>query len=85
MQSVHGEQFSRHNWEKLIKSRAASGSRVSFPEIEVELCNIPCYSDIIEEEDEEKKNHEGMLEKLIKEICLQFRLFTCKMSLYALL
>ena len=53
---VHGKQFSRKGWERFIKQRAVPGSAVGFPEIEVDLCNIPCN---IGEEDEERKKMEG--------------------------
>lgn len=59
LQSVHGEHFSRRNWEKFLKQRAAPGSRVAFPEIEVELCNVPCYADVAEEEEETKRLQSG--------------------------
>jgi len=60
MQSVHGGQFSHKRWERFIQSRAAVGTGISFPEIEVELCNIPCLMDTMEEEEEDRLRREGM-------------------------
>ena len=60
MQSVHGEHFSRRKWDLFIKSRPAPGTKVSFAEIEVELCNIPCLNDIIEEQEEERRRKAGI-------------------------
>ena len=59
LQSVHGEDFSRRRWDSFIKSRPAPGTKVSFAEIEVELCNIPCHSDVLDEEIEERRAKEG--------------------------
>lgn len=56
---MHGEHFSRKNWETFLSSRPAPGSRVAFAEIEVELCNIPSSADLLEEEYEERKKREG--------------------------
>ncbi|XP_067934487.1 caldesmon-like [Watersipora subatra] len=58
MQSVHGEQFSWQRWESFTKSRPAPGTKVSFAEIEVDLCNIPCRTDVLLEVEEEKRKRE---------------------------
>lgn len=60
MQSVHGEHFSRQNWERFLSCRPAPGSRVTFAEIEIDLCNIPSAADLLEEEYQERKIREGM-------------------------
>lgn len=82
MQSVHGGHFSRRKWDQFIKSRAAPGSKVSFAEIEVELCNIPCLNDVIEEEEEERRRKAGksatLICELVKEIMhAHYRLVLC--------
>lgn len=61
MQSVHGEQFSRRKWDLFTKGRPAPGSKVSFAEIEVELCNIPCRTDVLDEQEQERHRKEGNL------------------------
>lgn len=60
MQSVHGNHFSRHKWDVFIKSRPAPGCKVSFAELEVELCNIPCLMDVMEEQEEERRRKAGI-------------------------
>eukprot|EP00794_Sanderia_malayensis_P004876 gene4876-5515_t len=55
---VHGEFFSLRRWTKFVNSRPASGSLISFAEIEVDLCNIPTMGwieEILEEEEEESR------------------------------
>ena len=55
---VHGEFFSLRRWNKLLASRVATGSQISFAEIEVDLCDIPTMGwieEVIEEEEEERR------------------------------
>ena len=65
MQSVHGEHFSRRKWDLFIQSRPAPGTKVSFAEIEVELCNIPCLNDVIEEQEEERRRKAGIPSQIL--------------------
>ena len=58
-EAVHGKLFSKHHWEKFLKTRPVPGSGVSFAEIEVELCNIPSREDMACEEREEHRQKEG--------------------------
>ena len=57
---VHGKFFSKRRWEKFLKGRAVPGSGVTFAEIEVTLCNIPSLQELTEEEEEARKEQEGI-------------------------
>jgi len=59
LQAVHGQHFSHRKWNSFINSRPAPEAKISFAEIEVELCNIPSYADVLEEEEEETRKKEG--------------------------
>ena len=59
METVHGKYFSNWKWEKFIRRRAIPLSGVTFAEIEVDLCNIPSKSDLLEEEQEQRREREG--------------------------
>jgi len=56
---VYGKFFSQHKWEEFLQQRAAPGSGVSFPEIEVLLCNIPDVRDLREDELEKQRLQKG--------------------------
>lgn len=59
LQSVHGRHFSLRRWNTFVAARPVPGSGVSFSEIEVELCNIPCAADLqLEEEAELRRARE---------------------------
>ena len=59
MEAVHGDLFSKRQWERFLKNRAVPGSDVSFAEIEVDLCNIPSREDIALEQFEAKQEKDG--------------------------
>ena len=59
VQAVHGKYFSKKKWEYFITHRPAPGSGVSFPEIEVMLCDIPNRLDTLEEQNEADREKEG--------------------------
>ena len=42
-----------------MKSRAVPGSGISFPEIEVDLCNIPSREELAQEQLEDDREKEG--------------------------
>ncbi|XP_033095240.1 protein MNN4-like [Anneissia japonica] len=65
MEAVHGDLFSKRQWEKFLKNRAVPGSGISFAEIEVDLCNIPSREDIALEQFEAKQEKD---ERLLKHI-----------------
>ena len=56
---IHGEFFSQSKWEQFLGERAVSRSGVSFPEIEVLLCDIPSVHDMMEEERERQRLERG--------------------------
>ncbi|ESP05146.1 hypothetical protein LOTGIDRAFT_227829 [Lottia gigantea] len=62
-QCVHREFYSNRNWEYFLLRRLVPGSGVTFPEIEVMLCNIPNRLDLEEEWQEEEKLKQDKLEK----------------------
>ncbi|XP_074641536.1 uncharacterized protein LOC141899249 isoform X2 [Tubulanus polymorphus] len=69
MQAVHQDLFSKRRWEKFLRSRAVPGSGVTFPEIEVDLCNVASKEQILQEEYEEKREKEERAKrKLEKEM-----------------
>ena len=55
VQMVHGDLFSKKKWENFLRHRAVPGSGVTFAEIEVTLCNIPSFEELMEEEEEERR------------------------------
>lgn len=57
-QAVYDEFFSHRRWLEFLKARRVPGSRISFAEIEVELCNIPS-SDWLEEDAREEERERG--------------------------
>lgn len=60
VQAVHGKHFSQNKWTKFIKTRAVPGAGVCFAEIEVMLCDIPNRYELREEEEEKRRQMEGM-------------------------
>lgn len=60
VQAIHGKYFSRRLWDMFVRSRAVPGSSMHFAEIEVMLCNIPSIQDLMDEEDAERRELEGM-------------------------
>lgn len=58
VQAVHGKYFSKKKWDYFIIHRPAPGSGVSFPEIEVMLCEIPNRLALLEEQNETDKERE---------------------------
>ena len=60
VQAVHGKYFSKKKWEYFIMHRPAPGSGVSFPEIEVILCDIPNRLALLDEMNEAEKEKEGL-------------------------
>lgn len=67
---MHGEFFSKRKFEKFLRTRAAPGSGVTFAEIEVMLCNIPSKTDLLLEEEEERREREGKIIVLKSQIYL---------------
>jgi hypothetical protein len=59
VQSVHGKYFSKKKWEYFITHRPAPGSGVSFPEIEVMLCDVPNRMEHLDEQNEADREREG--------------------------
>lgn len=55
MQMVHRDLFSKRKWEIFLRHRAVPGSGVTFAELEVMLCNIPSLEELMDEEEEERK------------------------------
>ncbi|XP_050400885.1 capping protein inhibiting regulator of actin dynamics [Patella vulgata] len=62
-QSVHRDYFSEKKWEYFVRSRLVPGSGVSFPEIEVMLCDIPNRLEVEEEMMEQNRLRQEKLEK----------------------
>ena len=56
---VYGKFFSLRKWELFLQQRAAPGSGISFPEIEVLLCNIPSVQDLMDEEQDRHRLQQG--------------------------
>lgn len=59
VQSVHGKYFSKKKWEYFITHRPAPGSGVSFPEIEVMLCDVPNRMEHLDEQNETDREREA--------------------------
>ena len=60
MQIVHGDYFSQRRWERFLRQRAVPGSGVTFPEIEVTLCNIPSKEEWLDDQLEEERERQGI-------------------------
>ena len=56
---VHGNLFSKRRWDQFLASRVTPGCGVTFPEIEVLLCNIPSIEELSAEEEMDRKEAEG--------------------------
>ena len=61
VQNVHGEYFSRLRWDNFLRTRAAPKTGVSFPEIEVMLCDIPSKEEFEQEQLMLKKLQKGII------------------------
>ncbi|XP_077982721.1 uncharacterized protein LOC144437614 [Glandiceps talaboti] len=64
MEAVHGNLFSRRKWERFVRTRPVPGSRISFAEIEVDLCNIPSREEVELEKLEEEREREEKARKV---------------------
>lgn len=60
-QAVHDEYFSKRRWMKFLRNRVAPGTRLSFAEIEVPLCDIPTIDWLEEDKEEEDKERQDYL------------------------
>ena len=56
---MHGKNFSKRKWAHFLSSRAVPGSPVSFPEIEVLLCNVKSNKDSQLDREAEEKERQG--------------------------
>ena len=59
VQAVHGKNFSKRKWAHFLSNRAVPGGKVSFPEIEVLLCNVKSVTDSILDREEEERERQG--------------------------
>ena len=57
---MHADCFSKRKFEQFMRQRAAPGTGVTFAEIEVMLCNIPSRAELLQEEEEEKRDEQGV-------------------------
>lgn len=60
MQTVHGRLFSTAKWNHFVRNRAVPNAGVTFPEIEVMLCDVPNKASLEEEERERERLRMGI-------------------------
>ena len=56
---MHGKNFSKRKWAHFLSNRAVPGSPVSFPEIEVLLCNVKSIKDSQLDREAEERERQG--------------------------